>query len=70
MDFTLCFSYKLSLNLKFLLEETAMEETLATSLLLARLKPELAHSFTQKVFFMNQYYYKGGRSPVSEANSY
>lgn len=50
MDFTLCFSYKLSLNLKFILEETAMEETLATSLLFVHLKPELAHSFTQKVF--------------------
>ena len=48
VDFALFFSYELSLNLKFILEETTMEEALATYFLCVHLKPELAHSFTQE----------------------
>lgn len=55
MDSALFFSYELSLNLKFILEETAMEEALVTSFLCVHFLSQnwLMYSHKKHVY-MNQ----------------
>lgn len=69
-DFTLFFSFKLSLHLTFLSWDTELMKALATSFLFVYVKPGLAHSVTQEACFYTSVCYARGKSPMGVTNSH